>query len=68
MTRENMKYSPKKKKKCLFPGKIKQNASFAVYRLISRKKNKKIKKSRCNPLGSILSTEVEVFQTRNAKL
>lgn len=50
--------------------KIKQNASFAVYRLISWKKKKEKKDERgvANFFSRLYPFEVEVFQTRNAKL
>lgn len=50
--------------------KIKQNASFAVHRSISRKKKKEKKDKRgvANFFSRLYPFEVEVFQTRNAKL
>lgn len=50
--------------------KIKQNASFAVHRSISRKKKKEKKDERgvANFFSRLYPFEVEVFQTRNAKL
>lgn len=49
--------------------KIKQNASFAVHRSISKKKKeKKDERGVANFFSRLYPFEVEVFQTRNAKL